>query len=382
LNELSANAAKLVAANVEVIAIDVDTLSEEYKSAHAAASKYQKKAKMPFAVGLADEPSLTRITGVWQDAMYRKRQPPLPSSFLVDSLGRLRIVYSGPVEVDQLLRDAANLDVADDAWKRSAIPFAGRSSEDEFITNPIAIASIYREEMQYADATEYLLRYIADNPTPPSSDDSSDAIKYRRRVADVYHHLGKIAMDEKRFDEAVKYLDQAVESSGEMASALIDRATCLQQTGDLVGAQRSLDGALRQRPHDADAWNQMGVVCLSLKQIENAANCFERSLKENQRAYSAANNLAWLRATTKSANLRNGQQALSLARGLASGPGADRPDVLDTLAAAYAETADFENAIKTADRAIDLAKRQGLSDLAERIRMRLTLYRQSEPFHE
>ena len=382
LAEFSRHTEKIRAANMEVVAIDVDSLSEDYQSARAAASKYQKTAQLPFTLGLADEASLRSITDAWRDAMYRKRQPPLPSSFLIDAVGRLRVVYSGPVSVEQLLRDTANLDIPDNELAKSAIPFEGRSSVDEFVTHPISIASVYREELQFSDAAEYLWRYLSKNPAPPADDNSMDAHKQRRRAADVYHQLGRISMDQNEFDRALTFLEQALKLHGQMVPALIDLATCLQRQGNLVRARQSLEDALRQRPRNADAWNQLGIVFLSEKQIKKAASCFERSLANSPRAFSAANNLAWIRATAKSSELRNARQALQMAQFLASGAGADRPDVLDTLAAAYAENGDFENAVNSALRAIELASERGMTSLVQQIQGRLTLYRRSEPFRQ
>ena len=382
LAEFSRCAQRIRDANIEVVAIDVDTLSEGYESAYAAMNEYQTTAKLPFALGLAEAASLRSMIEVWQDAMYRQRQPPLPSSFLIDSRGRLRVVYSGPVAVDQLLRDAVILDIADNELAQSALPFAGRSSVDEFITNPIAIASIYREELQFSDAEEYLWRYLTQNPAPTQDDATPDTIKQRRRFADVYCQLGNLSIDRNKIDQALKLFDHALTFNSQLVSALTGRATCLQRKGNIAAARRALEDALRLKPSNADAWNQLGIVFLSAKQIEKAAHCFERSLASNPRAFSAANNLAWIRATARSSNLRDARQALELAQFLANGPGANRPDVLDTLAAAYAENRDFEKAIDSASRAIEMASEQGMAVLAQRIQGRLTLYRRSEPFRE
>ena len=54
----------------------------------------------------------------------------------------------------------------------------------------------------------------------------------------------------------------------------------------------------------------------------------------------------------------------------------------EALAAAYAEVGQFENAIRTASQAIELAEQEGHNDLAARIRQRLTLFGSGKPFHE
>lgn len=56
------------------------------------------------------------------------------------------------------------------------------------------------------------------------------------------------------------------------------------------------------------------------------------------------------------------------------------PEYLDTLAAAYAETGDFEKAVKTAEECLNLAQARGDSALSKDVLQRLQLYRSAKPF--
>ncbi len=58
------------------------------------------------------------------------------------------------------------------------------------------------------------------------------------------------------------------------------------------------------------------------------------------------------------------------------------PQVLDVLAAAYAETGRFGDAVSIATTALDLARDAGLAPLAGEVEGRLGLYRSGQPFHE
>jgi hypothetical protein len=55
---------------------------------------------------------------------------------------------------------------------------------------------------------------------------------------------------------------------------------------------------------------------------------------------------------------------------------------LDALAAAYAEDGRFDDAIRVAQKAIELENAAGQQELAQRIQERLKLYRAGQPFHE
>jgi uncharacterized protein len=70
----------------------------------------------------------------------------------------------------------------------------------------------------------------------------------------------------------------------------------------------------------------------------------------------AMNDLAWLLATSTNAAMRNGAEAVALAEKAVAATSRTNKDILDTLAAAYAETGQFEKAVSTQKDAISLIK--------------------------
>lgn len=83
------------------------------------------------------------------------------------------------------------------------------------------------------------------------------------------------------------------------------------------------------------------------------------------------NELAWLLATCPEPALRNGDEAVKLARHAAELAGDNNCNELDTLAAAFAEAGRFDEAIATAERALEIAKRTGPAELETQIAERL-----------
>ena len=62
--------------------------------------------------------------------------------------------------------------------------------------------------------------------------------------------------------------------------------------------------------------------------------------------------------------------------------GGKAPEMLDTLAAAYAETGKFDQALATAGEALALARQQNNPALVEKLKARLLLYDLETPYRE
>ena len=95
----------------------------------------------------------------------------------------------------------------------------------------------------------------------------------------------------------------------------------------------------------------------------------------------AQKNLAWLLATCNDSSIRNGPLAIKYAETVVTMNKRNDPDTLDTLAAAYAEIAQFTNAISTEKEAIQLLGATDESPKHE-FTARLQLYQQGLPYHE
>ena len=80
--------------------------------------------------------------------------------------------------------------------------------------------------------------------------------------------------------------------------------------------------------------------------------------------------------------MRDGKKAVELAQQAVQLSGGNAPEILDTLAAAYAEAGQFPKAIETARQALDLSTAQNNKPLAEVIQNQLQLFETNSPYHE
>lgn len=94
----------------------------------------------------------------------------------------------------------------------------------------------------------------------------------------------------------------------------------------------------------------------------------------------ALNSVAWIRATCPDASLRNGKIALRQAKTACKATAWKEANSIDTLAAAYAETRDFDSAVRYQAIAMKTSKLPG--ELARDTEQHLAAYKQHRPWRD
>jgi tetratricopeptide (TPR) repeat protein len=111
---------------------------------------------------------------------------------------------------------------------------------------------------------------------------------------------------------------------------------------------------------------------------KEAVDVFMTGLQREPNNVKILRELAWIKATSKDAQLRNGPEALQLAkRAVELSP--SEADFHQVLAAAYAENRQFDSAISSARRALELANASNQQSLSSLIRQCLPAYENKQP---
>jgi tetratricopeptide (TPR) repeat protein len=223
----------------------------------------------------------------------------------------------------------------------------------------------YLEAGRYAEAAEELGRAVGAAPLAGAHDDLGLALLY----------LG-------RGEEAIVHHRAALELEAETAAVRTHLAEALAASGRLEEAVAETERALELDPAHLPAWLDLGTFHQRAGHRRAAADAFRRGLALSPADLRMTSRLAWLLATAPEPYLRSGTEAVRLAEEAARTTGGSVPEVLDVLAAAYAEAGRFEDAAGTARRALELARAHGRSNLADEIAARLTLYEDRRPFRE
>jgi tetratricopeptide (TPR) repeat protein len=139
-------------------------------------------------------------------------------------------------------------------------------------------------------------------------------------------------------------------------------ASATASTGDLVSAAQQLGYVMMLRPGAEQAHAQVRQVLLSLAKEPDGLQRMREIAANAPDSPRMLDELAWLLATYPDSRSRDGTEAVRLAQRACALTERRIPALLDTLAAAYAETGDFPRAISAAEEALNRARSSGDSD--------------------
>lgn len=196
------------------------------------------------------------------------------------------------------------------------------------------------------------------------------------------NNLGNTLLWQGRVDEAIARFEEALRIKPDEAPARDNLGSALAKQGRNDEAIAQFELAVQCEPNSYSAHNNWGALLARLGRHDEALAHFREALRLAPDFSDALNSLAWLLATHPDPAIRNAHEAVQLAEKSSQLTGYEDPAVLDTLAAAYAEAGRFDDAIRTAAKAIDEARASADDSLADDVGARLELYRTGKPYRQ
>ena len=197
--------------------------------------------------------------------------------------------------------------------------------------------------------------------------------------AEARHNLGLALFKQSRNDQAIAEFRTAIELNPKYADAHNSLGLALAKKGEAALAIEEYRAALRLRPSFVNAHHNLANMLMKSRSSE-AIEHYTAALQFEPSRVETLNNLARLYATHEDSAIRNGPEAILLAERADKLTAHENHTVLDTLAAAYAETGRFREAAETARLAQRRAQSVGQDHFALAIGARLILYEAGKPF--
>jgi tetratricopeptide (TPR) repeat protein len=183
-----------------------------------------------------------------------------------------------------------------------------------------------------------------------------------------------------RVTEAIAQFERALQIKPDYAEAHYNLGIALGRTGRLSEAIAQFEQALQIKPDYAEAHYNLGIALGRTGRLSEAIAQFEQALRIKPDYTDVQNKLAWLLATCS--DLSNPSRAVTLAERACQLTTNRAAANLDTLAASYAATGRFDDAVATARQAIELGRADGQTQLVSEIESRLDLYRNGHVYRE
>jgi tetratricopeptide (TPR) repeat protein len=147
-------------------------------------------------------------------------------------------------------------------------------------------------------------------------------------------------------------------------------------------AAKQFAKTLQLNPVYLPALANLGAVHYAQGKTKLSIICYNKVLELEPNNFVTINNLAWVKATDEDPNYRDSEDAIRLAKSACKLTNYEKPRILDTLAAAYAASGKFGEAVATAEKALEQAQSLGDEQLAKEIRKHLYLFEAGKPYVE
>ncbi len=197
--------------------------------------------------------------------------------------------------------------------------------------------------------------------------DIDRVLALKPRMPGVMRDRALLLADLGKPEEAVAQLQQLHAAQPKDSETLVQLGLLYSIAKHYRRAVEAFSTVIAEHPDQWTAYRGRADAQLNLGNRAGAVADYEQGLKLKPADPGLLNNLAWVLATAPEDKLRNGQRALRLALEACKLTDYKEDYVLSTLAAAYAEIGDFENARKWSAKSVEIGTKEHVAELKKEV---------------
>jgi tetratricopeptide (TPR) repeat protein/peroxiredoxin len=242
----------------------------------------------------------------------RRRDLPIPASFLIDDGGKIVKVYQGIVDPKRVVEDMRSIPRTSEERIRKALPFPGLIPDGGFPRNAFTYGVAMFQHGYLDQAEESFQQVIAAKPRNAEAYYNLGTLYLRRKsptearrflqqaldlqpdYPEAWNNLGLIAAQENQNDEAIRNFQRSLELRSNYAVALLNLGNVYRRVGNNDEAQKYLFAALHAQPNDPEANYSVGMLCARQSKVEDALKYLEKAVRLRPDYADALNNLGVL----------------------------------------------------------------------------------------
>ena len=278
-----------------------------------------QQVTFPILRGSDDVAAIYNI--LYRQLFDRHRDLSLPTSFLIDGKGDIVKVYQGAINPEHVNHDFRHIPQTDAERLARALPFPNASLNLEFGRNHLSYGAQFfqRGYLDQAEASfQQALRddpssaealygigsvYLNQNKNAAARDTFERAVKlpanYPDTLPDAWNNLGVIATREGRVDDSVPCFLEALRLNRHHLLSLDNLGNAYRVQKRWDEARRVLERALEVAPQDPEANYSLGMVFAQTDDPKQAYEYLQRALQARPVYPEALNNLGVLYLVTQ-----------------------------------------------------------------------------------
>lgn len=264
------------------------------------------------------------------------------------------------------------------------------------------LATVYAKTNRSEEAVNELYDFLKINPKSDVAENAlgnllltiggnriDEGIKHFQRALEINpnnfnapYNLGITYQQKGDIEKSIQYFQKSLEINPQLINSHINLATIYIKQNDIDKAIFHYEEIAKIDPNFKDIEDRIGNLYYVKKDIENSLIHLKKALEYQPNSPVILSKLAWIYATSKDDKYRNGYKALELATNANDQTQGKSPQILEILAAAYAEIGQFDQALALANRAGKLSIANNQNDLSNKIKQEMKFYINRQPYRE